>query len=199
MCNGFPGAYPATIGHNIVPSPHALVMLKSVHLPSVNRVADFVARHPGRVIGVAGIDLWEEVGAEEVHRAVRDLGLRGVIAASALQRRGIGTGDRVAALGRNSVEYAALYYATAKIGAMLVPLNFWHRSGEHEYAIDDSEAAIKAHVRTQLAGYNTPREVIFVGQLPKNAVGKTQKHILRKEYGSMFGHEGGERGAPAGE
>lgn len=62
--------------------------------------------------------------------------------ASALRRRGIGSGDRVAALGRNSIEYVALYYATAKIGAMLVPLNFWHRTGEHEYAIDDADPAL---------------------------------------------------------
>lgn len=44
-----------------------------------DRVAEFAARHPGRVIGVAGIDPWEEAAADEVYRAVRDLGLRGVI------------------------------------------------------------------------------------------------------------------------
>ncbi|MDQ1735102.1 MAG: fatty-acyl-CoA synthase [Pseudonocardiales bacterium] len=62
--------------------------------------------------------------------------------ASALSGRGIGHGDRVAVLGRNSAEYVFLYYAVAKLGALLVPLNFWYRSGEHEYALGDSKPRI---------------------------------------------------------
>lgn len=62
--------------------------------------------------------------------------------ASALVARGIGHGDRVAVLGRNSAEYVFLYYATAKLGALLVPLNFWYRSGEHEYALADSRPTV---------------------------------------------------------
>ena len=70
--------------------------------------------------------------------------LNGLInrAAAALRTRGVNPGDRVAALGRNSIEYVALYYATAKVGAMLVPLSFWHRTGEHEYAVEDSDPAL---------------------------------------------------------
>jgi acyl-CoA synthetase (AMP-forming)/AMP-acid ligase II len=47
---------------------------------------------------------------------------------------------------------------------------------------------LTSYVRSRLAGYNTPRAVIFADELPRNAVGKIQKHLLRAEYGSMFDH-----------
>lgn len=59
--------------------------------------------------------------------------------AHALAASGVGRGDRVAALGRNSFEYVQLYFALAKLGAMLVPLSFWHRTKELEYTIGDAE------------------------------------------------------------
>jgi acyl-CoA synthetase (AMP-forming)/AMP-acid ligase II len=62
--------------------------------------------------------------------------------AGALSARGIGYGDRVAVLAKNSLEYVQLYFATASIGAILVPLNFWHRSAEHTYTIGDADPAL---------------------------------------------------------
>lgn len=62
--------------------------------------------------------------------------------AQALAASGVKKGDRVAALGKNSVEYVQLYFATAKLGALLVPLSFWHRTGELRYAVEDSEPAM---------------------------------------------------------
>jgi fatty-acyl-CoA synthase len=59
--------------------------------------------------------------------------------AAALAAAGVGKGDRVAALGRNSYEYTQLYFALARLGAMLVPLSFWHRTPELAYAIADAE------------------------------------------------------------
>ncbi|KAA9160067.1 AMP-binding protein [Amycolatopsis acidicola] len=62
--------------------------------------------------------------------------------AGALSARGISYGDRVAVLAKNSLEYVQLYFATAAIGAILVPLNFWHRAAEHAYTISDSDPAL---------------------------------------------------------
>ncbi|MDQ4115969.1 MAG: AMP-binding protein, partial [Actinomycetota bacterium] len=62
--------------------------------------------------------------------------------AGALTARGVGHGDRVAVLAKNSLEYVQLYFATAAIGAILVPLNFWHRAAEHAYVIDDADPAL---------------------------------------------------------
>jgi fatty-acyl-CoA synthase len=64
------------------------------------------------------------------------------LTASALVETGVRKGDRVAVLGKNSIEYVQLYFATAKLGALLVPLNFWHRSPEHEYTLGDAEPRI---------------------------------------------------------
>lgn len=62
--------------------------------------------------------------------------------AGALAARGIGRGDRVAVLAKNSLEYVQLYFATAALGAILVPLNFWHRAGEHAYTVGDSDPSL---------------------------------------------------------
>jgi fatty-acyl-CoA synthase len=59
--------------------------------------------------------------------------------ASALNASGVGHGDRVAVLGKNSLEYFLLYFATARIGAVIVPLNFWHRAPEHRFTVSDAE------------------------------------------------------------
>lgn len=44
--------------------------------------------------------------------------------ANAFGERGIGAGDRVAVLTRNRIEQATAYFATQKLGAVAVPLNF---------------------------------------------------------------------------
>ncbi len=62
--------------------------------------------------------------------------------AAALAGVGIGKGDRVAVLGRNSYEYTQLYWALARLGAILVPLSFWHRTAELTYALEDAEPSL---------------------------------------------------------
>ncbi|MGH2370348.1 MAG: AMP-binding protein, partial [Chloroflexota bacterium] len=59
-------------------------------------------------------------------------------AAHALLAMGLRKGDRVAVLARNCPEYVWLYFALAKLGAILVPVNFWYRSGEIEYTLRQS-------------------------------------------------------------
>jgi fatty-acyl-CoA synthase len=58
--------------------------------------------------------------------------------ANALLAQGVAKGDRVAALGRNSDLYVALYFALAKIGAIMVPVNFWYRAEEVRFTLDQS-------------------------------------------------------------
>ena len=57
--------------------------------------------------------------------------------ASALHAAGVGHGDRVAVLGKNSLPYFGLYFATARIGAILVPLNYWNRAAQHAEVLAD--------------------------------------------------------------
>ena len=44
-----------------------------------------------------------------------------------------------------------------------------------------TEAAIIAHVKSQLANYKVPKRVYFVADLPRNAMGKVQKNVLRQK------------------
>jgi malonyl-CoA/methylmalonyl-CoA synthetase len=48
------------------------------------------------------------------------------------------------------------------------------------------ESAIIAQARTQLAAYKAPKRVIFVDDLPRNAMGKVQKNVLREVYAGLF-------------
>jgi fatty-acyl-CoA synthase len=60
--------------------------------------------------------------------------------AKALLARGIGCGERVAILSRNSHAFAAMRFALARIGAVLVPINFMLTAGEVAFILDSSGA-----------------------------------------------------------
>jgi malonyl-CoA/methylmalonyl-CoA synthetase len=46
------------------------------------------------------------------------------------------------------------------------------------------EQATRAAVRRQLAGYKQPKQYLTVDALPRNAMGKVQKNVLRAQYAS---------------
>ncbi len=60
--------------------------------------------------------------------------------ARGLRARGIETGDRVAVVARNSHAFAALRYATARAGAVLVPINFMLNADEIAFILRGSGA-----------------------------------------------------------
>ena len=49
---------------------------------------------------------------------------------------------------------------------------------QHDDAALD-EAAVIAHVKSQIANYKVPKRIVFVKELPRNAMGKVQKNVLR--------------------
>jgi malonyl-CoA/methylmalonyl-CoA synthetase len=51
-----------------------------------------------------------------------------------------------------------------------------------------SESDIIASARAQLANFKAPKRVIFVDELPRNAMGKVQKNVLRERYKDLFMH-----------
>ncbi len=66
---------------------------------------------------------------DEVHRL-----------ANAFLSAGLGKGDRVAVLAKNSVEYALLYFAASKAGVVPVPLNYRLTPAEWSFIVHDSGA-----------------------------------------------------------
>jgi malonyl-CoA/methylmalonyl-CoA synthetase len=49
-----------------------------------------------------------------------------------------------------------------------------------------SEAGIIGAVKARLAGYKIPKRIVFVEELPRNAMGKVQKNALRATYVSLY-------------
>src|SRR5690349_10341064 len=57
-----------------------------------------------------------------------------------LRSAGVRRGDRVAIVAKNSVEYAAFYFAVSEMGAVAVPLNWRLRANELESLLRRSDA-----------------------------------------------------------
>ena len=57
---------------------------------------------------------------------------------------GVRKGDRVAVLSRNSHAFAALRFALARIGAVLVPINFMLKADEIDFILPNSGAKLLA-------------------------------------------------------
>ncbi len=65
--------------------------------------------------------------------------------ARVLTSLGVGKGDRVALLMPNSVEFCALFYGAAKIGAVVVPLNTRLAAPELAFILSDSGSKVLIH------------------------------------------------------
>lgn len=99
-----------------------------------------------------------EAGVQYTYRTWYD---RSIEVAAALEARGIGEGDRVAAAMRNRVELTTLYCATQLMGAVFVPYNFCVSPGEMTHLVksakpdvltfsdESTEAVIAAADRTE--------------------------------------------------
>ena len=53
---------------------------------------------------------------------------------------GISTGDKIAVIARNSHGFAAIRFAIARIGAVLVPINFMLNANEVRYILNSSRS-----------------------------------------------------------
>ncbi len=60
--------------------------------------------------------------------------------ANGLLAKNIRPGDRVATLLKNGIEFVETYFAVAKIGAVMVPVNWRLVAGEIAYILQDSGA-----------------------------------------------------------
>ena len=64
--------------------------------------------------------------------------------AAGLAQRGIDKGTRVALLARNSHAFAAMRFALARLGAVLVPINFMLKADEVAYILRHAGATLLA-------------------------------------------------------
>ena len=92
------------------------------------------ARHPGKTAIVCGDTAWTYAEFDALCRRL----------AAGLAGRGIAKGDRVAVLARNSHAFAALRFALARLGAVLVPINFMLKAEEAAYILRHAGARMLA-------------------------------------------------------
>jgi len=90
------------------------------------------------------VDLYDDVigmvahdGTEYTYAEVND---RINQLAHALAERGVGQGDKVALLAPNTHYFIESLYATNKLGAVFVPMNYRLTPGDYEYILDDCDA-----------------------------------------------------------
>ena len=77
----------------------------------------------------------KRISYEEMQRRANRL-------ANALEELGVSSGDRVAMLNVNCNQHIEAYFATAKLDAVYVPLNFRARAEELAYMVNDSGAKV---------------------------------------------------------
>ena len=49
-----------------------------------------------------------------------------------------------------------------------------------------TESAVIAELKQRLATFKVPKRVLFVDSLPRNAMGKVQKNLLREQYQNLY-------------
>ncbi|MCP2338044.1 long-chain-fatty-acid--CoA ligase [Actinomadura rupiterrae] len=72
----------------------------------------------------------------------REFDQRADRAAAALAASGVGPGDRIAVLDKNSVEFAELMFGAARIGAVLVPVNYRLAPDEVAFIVGNARARV---------------------------------------------------------
>jgi long-chain acyl-CoA synthetase len=114
---------------------------------SVHEMLDrAAARRPD---GVALIRGAETVTYRELDRLVARL-------AGGLRHLGVEKGDRVAMVIGNSIEFVAVMFAIARLGAISVPLNIRHQLAENHHIIEDCAAKVVVHEDDLLDKTPTP-------------------------------------------
>src|SRR5450631_4919079 len=92
------------------------------------------ARSPHKLAIVCGETRWTYAEFDRISERV----------AAGLAQRGIAKGARVAILARNSHAFVALRFALARLGAVLVPINFMLKPDEVAYILRHAGATLLA-------------------------------------------------------
>jgi fatty-acyl-CoA synthase len=92
------------------------------------------ARHPHKLAIVCGETRWTYAEFDRISERV----------AAGLAQRGVVKGTRVAILARNSHGFAALRFALARLGAVLVPINFMLKADEVAFILRHAGATLLA-------------------------------------------------------
>jgi len=104
--------------------------------PDVATIADLVRVHAAKRPDAIALVVGERI------ISFAELDARSSQAAQAFRAAGVGTGDRVAFVEKNGVEFFEVTYGLAKLGAVVVPVNWRLAPPEMLQIIDDAGAAV---------------------------------------------------------
>ena len=113
---------------------------------------------------------------------------------------GVGFGDRVAVLGANRVEQVELYFAVAKLGAVLVPVNWRLTADEVAYVLGDCRPALLVYGADVASTVSSLGEGPWVGpNLALDPSGDEEGYeaLLAATSGDPVATEGIDEGTPA--
>jgi len=129
-------------------------------------VADFLARgvlaFPDRVAVVDEPDIAGSLGSV----TYRELDARARGMALALERMGVGQGERVAIVSPNSAKFMVTLFGTSAYGRVCVPVNFRLNTEEVSYIVEHSGATvllIDPEVEPNLAGVQCKHRIVLDG------------------------------------
>lgn len=117
--------------------------LPSHHQSMVGRatIGDQLRRHAQHEPKKAAVIFYYADGTRELH-TYGSLNQRVNRLALALQAQGVGRGDVVAMMSRNSPDYVTAWYASLKLGAMLTGINFTFKEKEITYQVNHAEPKV---------------------------------------------------------
>ncbi|MBZ5739855.1 AMP-binding protein [Nocardioides mangrovi] len=119
--------------------------------------------------------------------------------AQALRDRGVGPGDRVAVMLDNRLEHPLLWFALARLGAAMVPLNVKYRSVDAQHLVDDAgvRLAITSPAYADLLrGLSPAPEVVLVEDL--EPAGDFEQHEVDAAAVVNVQYTSGTTGRPKG-
>jgi fatty-acyl-CoA synthase len=118
-----------------------------------------------------------------------DLERRSNSVARALEDRGVGEGDRVCGLFRNTVEFFDLFFATCKLGAVVVPFNYRLSTEELGYLADDVDPDLFVY-----EGTFEGKAAALAGDVPAVRVGDVggEERVDAEDWAAFYEYDGNE-------
>lgn len=98
---------------------------------------------------------------QEQHISYNDLAIRSNQLANALLADGVSPQERIAVLAKNCADFFTVLFATAKIGAVIVPINWRLSPDEVDYVLQDS-MAVKLFISTEFLPVNGHDDLIII-------------------------------------
>jgi len=109
--------------------------------------------------------------------------------ARALEDRGVGEGDRVCGLFRNTVEFFDLFFATCKLGAVVAPFNYRLSTEELGYLADDVDPDLFVY-----EGTFEEKAATLAGDVPAVRVGDVggEERVDAEDWAAFYEYDGNE-------